>query len=86
MTHATAERRSGERFRTHLEGRIVLDDSSSFVECITWEISATGARIGFREPVEIPLEFELQIPEEDACAKVRLVWSNGKEYGVMFTD
>jgi hypothetical protein len=35
---------------------------------------------------EIPLEFELQIPEEGARAKVRLVWSNGVYHGVMFTD
>jgi len=86
MTHGMTERRSGERFLTHIEGRVVLDDNASSVECIMWDISDTGARIGFHGPVEIPLEFELQIPEEGATAKVRLVWAKGREYGVMFTD
>lgn len=85
MTYGTVERRAQERFPTHLEGRVVLGDMPS-VECIMWDVSNTGARIGFDHPVEIPLEFELHVPAEGACAKVRLVWTNGREYGVMFTD
>jgi hypothetical protein len=50
------------------------------------DLSVTGARLVFPYPAEIPLEFELQIPEEEASVQVRLMWSTGKEYGVIFTD
>jgi hypothetical protein len=86
MTHELVQRRSSERIQTFLEGRVVLDDCSSFIECTVWDISDTGARIGFLQPAEVPLEFELQIPREGASAQVRLVWSTGKEHGVAFTD
>ncbi len=86
MTHEPVQRRSNERVQTFLEGRVVLDDRSSFIECAVWDISDTGARIGFLQPAEVPLEFELQIPQEGAAAQVRLVWSTGKEHGVAFTD
>ncbi|KAB0266210.1 PilZ domain-containing protein [Microvirga brassicacearum] len=80
------ERRSSERFRTHLKGQIVSDNSSSPVECTVRNLSADGAGIACAYAAEIPLEFELQIPEERASARVRLIWSNGIEHGVMFTD
>ncbi len=86
MTYGTARHRASERINTLLGGRIVSNDRSSSVECIVWDISDTGARIGFSQPAEIPLEFELEIPTEQASARVRLIWSNGKEHGVMFTD
>jgi c-di-GMP-binding flagellar brake protein YcgR len=86
MTYEAVQRRSGERFRMCLEGRVVPYDSSSPIECTIWDISDTGARIAFQKPAEIPLQFELQIPTEDASAQVRLIWSNGREYGVAFMD
>jgi hypothetical protein len=86
MISELAQRRANERFHTELAGRIVPADGFSSVECIVWDISTAGARIRSSHPAEIPLEFELQIPEEGASAQVRLIWSTGKEHGVMFTD
>jgi hypothetical protein len=86
MTDGTFQRRESERFPTHLKGRISFDDDTAPIDCVMSEISTTGARIGCAEGAEIPLEFELQIPEEGACARVRLVWSNGRVHGVAFVD
>jgi hypothetical protein len=86
MRQGTNERRSAERFNTNLKGQIVCDSLASSVECLLWDISETGARLVVSRPAEIPLEFELLIPDEDASARVRLVWSNGKDHGVAFTD
>ena len=80
------DRRESERFATHLKGEIVDRWGIAFAECSLSDISASGARLGFTQPVEIPLEFELQIPEEGVRASARLIWANGREYGVMFTD
>lgn len=86
MADGVSRRRSSERFPTYLAGRISFEDDSPPIDCIMSDISATGARLGIMQLAEIPLEFELQIPEEGARAKVRLVWSNGREHGVVFTD
>lgn len=86
MKHGMMERRSSERFRTNLKGLIAREDNSPSVECIVLDLSTTGARIALLYPAEIPLEFELQIPEAGAFARARLIWTTGKEAGVAFTD
>lgn len=86
MEHGRLERRSSERFRTHLSGRIAWDDNARSIECIMHDLSGTGARLQFPNFAEIPLEFDLQISEEGASARARLIWTTGKEYGVMFID
>lgn len=86
MADGMSWRRASERFPTYLEGRITFDDDTSPIDCIMSDISTTGARIGLTQAAEIPLEFELQIPEQGARAKVRLVWCTGREAGVVFTD
>jgi hypothetical protein len=86
MLQKLAQRRESERFHTELAGRIVPTDGFGSVECVVWDLSTTGARIRSSHPAEIPLTFELQIPEKGASAQVRLIWSTGKEHGVEFTD
>ncbi len=86
MTDRMRERRSSERFNTHLEGRIVPDNGSSSVECVMCDLSSTGARLAFPRPAEMPLAFELYISDEGASARGRLIWSNGKEHWIKFTD
>ncbi|MBZ6076662.1 PilZ domain-containing protein [Microvirga puerhi] len=75
-----------ERFLTNLDGRIVNHDSSVLADCVLCDISETGARLAILDPAEIPLEFNLHVPEEGAYARVRLVWSSGNECGVTFVD
>lgn len=91
MNHGIPERRSSARVRTHLTGQVAGEDHVPVVDCLLWDLSATGARLVFPDPAAIPLEFDalefnLQIVEEEASARVRLIWTTGDAYGVMFTN
>ncbi|MFC4172922.1 PilZ domain-containing protein [Microvirga sp. GCM10011540] len=79
-------RRSNKRTRTLLEGRIIFNNRFSLIECTVRNISDSGAQISFAHPVEVPNEFDLEIPRRELSLKARVVWSNGKNYGVMFTS
>ncbi|QFU18128.1 hypothetical protein GDR74_12685 [Microvirga thermotolerans] len=84
MIQGTTERRASRRFPTHLEGRISHADHPFVIDCVVRDLSETGVRIALSEPGEIPLEFDLEIPDQGASATVRLVWTNGTELGGMF--
>jgi hypothetical protein len=80
------EQRSSKRQRTLLEGRIVFNNRFSLIECRVRDLSDTGARIMFEHPVTIPPEFELEIPSRELSAWARVMWSNGREHGIRFTE
>lgn len=75
-----------EQVLLDLKGKIVGDDLNPPLECIVRGLSDTGARLVFSEPAEIPLEFTLEIPDERASARVRLIWGNGTLFEVAFTE
>ncbi|WP_432807263.1 PilZ domain-containing protein [Microvirga terrae] len=56
------------------------------IACTVWDLSETGARLVVPSPADVPLEFELKIPNQGAIARVRLIWSSGNSYGTQFTD
>ena len=80
------QRRASIRLRTLLEGRVLLGSRVSPVECTVRDISETGARITFADPVPLPPEFELQVPKRKLSRQVRVVWSNEKIHGLMFVE
>jgi hypothetical protein len=86
MSHRIPERRSSQRHLAHLEGRIASKTAQAPIECTVWDLSEAGVRLVVSPPADVPLEFELQIPSEDAKANVRLVWTTGTHYGARFTD
>jgi hypothetical protein len=79
-------RRRSKRFPTILEGRIRLETQTAQIPCRIRDISATGARIWISDPIEIPREFELEIPRLEEILKVRLIWSRPNTHGVMFLE
>lgn len=86
MSQRIPERRSSQRRLTHLEGWIAGDAAQERIECTVWDLSEAGVRLVVPPPADVPLEFELQIPAQDAKAKVRLVWTTGIHYGARFMD
>jgi hypothetical protein len=80
------DQRSNKRQRTILEGRIVFNNRFSLIECAVRDLSDTGARIAFSHPITIPQEFEIEIPNKKLSRWARVVWSNGKEYGITFAN
>lgn len=86
MGQRIPERRSKPRFPIHLEGWIAGQSVQEPIECTVWDLSEAGVRLVVSEPADVPLEFELRIPAEDARARVRLVWTTGIHYGARFID
>lgn len=80
------QRRSSSRVRTILQGRIVFNERFSLIECTVQDLSDTGAKIAFAHPVQIPPEFEFEIPKKNLSLRARVMWSKGKQHGVMFIE
>jgi hypothetical protein len=80
------DQRSNKRQRTVLDGRIVFNNRFSLIDCTVRDLSDTGARIAFDHAITIPPEFEIEIPKKSLSLWARVMWSNGKEHGVMFVD
>lgn len=78
------DQRSSERARTFLSGRIIFNNRASLIDCIVRDLSSGGARIAFEHPIDIPKEFELEIPRRNISAPARIIWSDAKEHGVTF--
>ncbi|WP_373371522.1 PilZ domain-containing protein [Microvirga sesbaniae] len=86
MPFGTSESRSSERFSAPLKGWIADKTAPAPIECAIWDLSQTGVRVVVSEPADIPREFQLQIPDHGAVARVRLIWTDGVHYGATFTD
>ena len=78
------EHRRSQRKRTILQGRVVFNNRFSLLDCIVRDLSETGAQVAFAHPVTLPLEIELEIPTRGLSALARVMWSNGKNHGLMF--
>lgn len=78
------QRRASPRSRTLLKGHIVYNSGVSRMECIVRDLSETGARIVFAQPVKVPPEFELQIPKKKIIRRAQVIWYDGRHHGVMF--
>ncbi|WP_404295421.1 PilZ domain-containing protein (plasmid) [Microvirga sp. RSM25] len=85
MSPLLPERRSSERSPTCLEGWFESEMTGDPTACTVWDLSETGVRLVIPAPADVPLEFELKIPNEGAIAMVRLVWTSGSHYGARFT-
>ncbi len=77
-------RRSNQRRRTILKGRILFNNRSSVLDCTIRDLSDTGAQLAFPDVSLLPLDFELEIPSKDLRISAQVVWSRGKNYGVRF--
>lgn len=86
MSQRFPERRSSQRHLTQLEGLIAGEAAQEPIECTVWDLSEDGVRLVITPPADVPLEFELRIPSQDARANVKLIWTTGIHYGARFTD
>jgi hypothetical protein len=72
------------RNKTLKEAKIVLRDWST-IDCLLRNVSETGARLEFGNPVALPDTFQLLIKSRNTLVPVRLVWERGASAGVSFT-
>ncbi|NIX78373.1 PilZ domain-containing protein [Microvirga terricola] len=83
---AQAEKRRSKRGRTLLDGRVIFNNRCSVIDCTVRDISESGARITFAHLTQLPSEFELDIPRRGSVVRARVMWSNGKDAGIVFID
>jgi hypothetical protein len=79
-------RRLSKRLPSILEGGIRLGPEAVQIPCTIRDLSTTGARIWLPGSVDLPGEFELEIPMLEQAVRVRLIWSKAQNHGVMFLD
>jgi hypothetical protein len=83
---AMQERRTDDRGRSFLGGRIVFNNRCSSIDCVVRDMSSTGARVRVSTAVMLPDEFELMVPKQGRSWKVRIAWRKPQEFGLEFLD
>jgi PilZ domain len=78
--------RRNARLPSILEGWIAFDLQEPKLQCTLRDISTTGARIWLPGSADLPHEFRLDIPALGQSIAVRLMWSNGRNHGIMFLE
>lgn len=80
------DRRNEHRGRTYLGGQIAFNNRWSTIDCLVRNMSESGARIEFANPVLVPSDLELIIPLRGNSRRVRVVWRQAKALGISFVD
>jgi hypothetical protein len=76
--------RLSNRLPSIREGRIRISREVSQIPCTIRDLSTTGARIWLPGSVDLPSEFELEIPMLEQTVRARLIWSKAQNHGVEF--
>ncbi len=80
------EKRRSVRHRVLKDGKIVMMNNWSVIDCCVRDLSATGARIRCQDPAAVPNEFRLLIPHDQTIRTVRVVWRREDYCGLHFTS
>jgi len=80
------ERRRSSRHDSRLRGRIYFDDGRTSVSCLIQDISYEGARIAVLDPVDIPSEIKLCIPEKNRMLRASVRWRHDNRIGLAFSE
>ncbi len=77
-------RRVAVRHKTLKQAKVVLRDWSTF-DCVLRNLSDSGARLEFSDPVNLPDTFDLLVVSERVLWPCRRVWGIGTIVGILFT-
>ena len=77
------ERRPKRRQRVLLGGIVAFADGSQSFKCLIRDVSETGARV-FPRGQQVPSDFYLIHMRDRLAYEAKVVWTNGKEVGVLF--
>ena len=78
------EKRTSQRLRSFLKGRVVFNGGQTSLECLIRDLSSAGARLELSASVTLPDRFELYLPHRDTTSKVHVQWRRGSQIGVAF--
>ncbi|MEI7804237.1 MAG: PilZ domain-containing protein [Hyphomicrobiales bacterium] len=78
------EPKAAIRQRTFLKGTLYYDSRRASVDCVIRDMSDTGARLTFDNPVTVPDHVELFIPHKQQTLRARVQRRGLNEIGVAF--
>lgn len=73
------------RSRSLLGARIIFNNGSSTVDCMVRNISGSGAKVTLDSVIDLPDEFQLNIPQRGKTYWARVAWRNHSELGLMLS-
>ena len=85
MLSGFIERRKSERVVVRTPAKIMLPGSDSPLDCVATNVSDGGAKLHIRS-ADLPEVFVLHFNESGRQRHCRVVWRQGGEVGVAFTD
>jgi PilZ domain len=85
MLSGFTERRKSERLAVRTPAKVMLPHSDSPLDCVATNVSDGGALIHIRG-ADLPDVFVLHFSDSGRQRHCRVVWRQGGEIGVAFTD
>ena len=86
MLATMIKERQNNRLRTILGAQAVFGNGLLSVECQVRDISDVGAKLTSDRPMDIPDEFQLEVPRKHLSHKAVVRWREGNALGVEFKD
>ncbi len=80
----TPERRTVQRQRTLLNGRVSFNRGNSTLDCVVRNLSDAGALLAMSDSVALPQAFDLDIPHRQRRYPARIRWRAADRVGVAF--
>ena len=81
-----ANKRIARRQRVLKQGKILLTNNMTVIDCTVRDMSQTGARLICADPGAIPNDFRLVLVADRLMRDVHVVWRRPDSVGVTFTS
>lgn len=78
-------KRRAPRHRVLKEGKIVMLNNWSVVDCSVRDLSDTGARIRCRDQAAVPTDFKLLLLAENRIRDAHVIWRKDDQLGLRFS-
>ena len=79
-------KRTMRRVRVLKQGKMLLPNGMTVIDCTVRDLSETGARLLCGDPGAIPNTFRLVFPADRTMREVEVVWRRPDQLGVRFTS
>ena len=83
---AAENKRVSRRLRVLKQGKMLLSNNMTVIDCTIRDLSETGAKLICGDPGAIPNEFRLVFVAERQMRDVKVVWRRPEQLGVHFTS
>lgn len=79
-------KRAAQRLRVLKQGKILLSNNMTVIDCTVRDLSGTGAKLLCADPGAIPNDFRLVFTSDRMMRDVKVVWRRPEMLGVHFTS